>query len=399
MNVVFVLQESSYNKHLSLFSGDRETQPLLSRYKERMELFPNFFSSFAGSINARFACFTGMYPVRDYNQFTLRRIDAKSLFEVLHEKGYATSVFYSSYFDYTGFRDYLRGRDVDGMFDADTMPGERKTKQVSWGLREEETLGAMQNQIKQFASTRQKFFMTYIPAAPHNPYDGTPERFRKYQRQKFRDFTQDYCNEMLYMDWIITSIVDQLKESGLLDKTLVVITSDHGEMLGEDGGPIGHGWALTPELANVPLIIMNPDKRGYSINQTVGSQVDLLPTILDILGISCPANQLYQGVSLHSTNAQTDRVIYLNSFGQYAVIQGRNIFVGDRTEKPSDSRIKAFTMQNKGARTTFLESQTQPSLPCSIGDFDAFQENLLRNYAHYRNLVHPLNTALSSSSR
>src|SRR5262249_37407934 len=66
LNVLVVFMESSYNKYLSLFGGDYETQPLLSKYKDRMELFPNFFSVFASSIHARFATFTSLYPVRDY---------------------------------------------------------------------------------------------------------------------------------------------------------------------------------------------------------------------------------------------------------------------------------------------------------------------------------------------
>ena len=91
------------------------------------------------------------------------------------------------------------------------------------------------------------------------------------------------------MDWVMASIVDQLKESGLLDKTLVVITNDHGERTGADGGPIGHGWVITPELANAPLIIMDPQNPGYHLNYTLGSQIDLLPTLLDLLKIPVPA--------------------------------------------------------------------------------------------------------------
>ena len=58
--------ESSYNQHLSLFGSREETQPLLSKYKDRMEIFPNFFSNFAGSIHARFASFTSLYPTEDF---------------------------------------------------------------------------------------------------------------------------------------------------------------------------------------------------------------------------------------------------------------------------------------------------------------------------------------------
>src|SRR5207245_1772593 len=89
LNVLLVFMESAYNQHLSLFGASEETQPRLSKYKERMEIFPNFFSNFASSIHARFAAFTGLYPVRDFNAFTLERVPVKSLFEVLHDHGYA----------------------------------------------------------------------------------------------------------------------------------------------------------------------------------------------------------------------------------------------------------------------------------------------------------------------
>ena len=59
LNVVLIFLESSYNQHLSLFGSSEATQPLLSKYKDRMELFPNFFSNFAGSIQARFATLHG----------------------------------------------------------------------------------------------------------------------------------------------------------------------------------------------------------------------------------------------------------------------------------------------------------------------------------------------------
>ena len=132
LNVLVVFMESSYNKHLSLFGSTEDTQPELSRYKDRMELFPNFFSAFTGSIHARFATFTSLYPSLDFHAFTQERVPVKSLFEVLHDHGYTCSMFYSSFFDYTGFRDFLKNRGLDEMYDADTMPGQRSTQRVAW---------------------------------------------------------------------------------------------------------------------------------------------------------------------------------------------------------------------------------------------------------------------------
>lgn len=385
MNVVIIFQESTYNKHLSLFDSTNDTEPLLSQYKDRMELFPNFYSSFAASINARFAAFSGLYPVDDFNAFTTHHVPVKSLFEALHDAGYSNSLFYSSYFDYTGFRDFLRGRQIEELHDADTMPGNPPAG-VSWGLREDETLGAITNQIKKFAAAKQKFSLTYVPAAPHNPFDGIPERFKKYPRGDVGDYSGSYLNELIFMDWIVSSIVDQLKDSGLLDNTLIVITGDHGEMLGENKGPAGHGWAFTPELQNVPLILLNPKRPGYRINDALGSQVDMLPTILDLLGIPLPAGQLYQGTSLYSANADPGRTIYLNTFLQYGVFRSGYLFQGEGEQAGG-----CYAYTNEGPRTIFKELERAPVDMAGerplMAPFRRFQANFLHNYSDYCRLA------------
>ncbi len=387
MNVVVIFQESTYNSYLSLFSGTNDTEPLLSAYKDRMELFPNFYSSFQGSINARFATFTGLYPVGDFNVFTSHHVPVRSLFEILHDNGYSSSMFYSSYFDYTGFRDFLRGRNIDEMYDADTMPGDR-TNMVSWGLREDETLNAINEQIKKYAANGQKFCLTYVPAAPHNPFDGVPPQFKKNLISAYGDFEPSYLNDLYFMDWVVTSIVDQLKDSGLLDKTLVVITGDHGEMLGQNHGPVGHGWAFAPDLGNVPLIILNPNRPGYHVNDTLGSQVDMLPTLLDLLGIPLPPGQLYQGTSLYSADADPKRTIYLSSFLQYGIFESGVLHCGERGRKNHPTGVADYySFTNDGARTIFRPLDSAPSgvtnSSDSMSDFDRFQANFLHNYAEY----------------
>jgi phosphoglycerol transferase MdoB-like AlkP superfamily enzyme len=391
LNVVLIFQESSYNEYLSLFDGKIDTEPLLSQYKNRMELFPNFFSNFAASMNARFATFTGLYPVMNVADFTEKHVPVKSIFGILHDHGYACSLFYSSYLDYTGFRDFLRGRGLDPYYGATTMPVPHKLPPVTWGLREEETLAAMQDQIKKYAAEKKKFFMTYVPAAPHNPFDVTPDRFRKFKIQQMGDFTPLYLNSLDYMDWIIASLIDQLKTSGLLNNTLVIITDDHGEMLGQNGGPTGHGWAVTPKLTNIPLIIMDPAHPGYHINDAIGSQVDLLPTILDRLHIPLPAGQIYEGTSLDSANPESGRFIYLNSFSQYGIIHGNHLICGDRETGEANAATldKNYDITNQAARTFFPKTDDPDfSLP-NISEFDTFQKSLLAHYAYYCQMLQP----------
>ena len=111
------------------------------------------------------------------------------MFDVLHDHGYECTMFYSSYFDYTSFRDFLKQRGLAAMYDADTMPGPRKTTPVAWGLKEEETTAAIRAQIQSYAAHQHKFFLTYVPAAPHNPFDGTPAQFKKFKPGTIGDFT------------------------------------------------------------------------------------------------------------------------------------------------------------------------------------------------------------------
>src|SRR5260370_39428333 len=100
-------------------------------------------------------------------------------------------------------------------------------------------------------------------------------------------------------------------------------------MLGEHGGPIGEGLHLSPELVNTPLIIMDPRKGGYRLNYTIGSQVDLLPTMLDLLAIPAPCEELYEGRSLAKTGARDGHLIYLSSMQEYAVIDENRLLLAD----------------------------------------------------------------------
>jgi arylsulfatase A-like enzyme len=98
--------------------------------------------------------------------------------------------------------------------------------------------------------------------------------------------------------------VEGLQERGLWDRTLLVLTSDHGEQLGEEGrpAPFGdgfynvHGHALYEELIHVPLIIRIPGVPGGGRITPVTASIDVMPTILDVLDVPAPPEA--QGRSL-----------------------------------------------------------------------------------------------------
>jgi hypothetical protein len=301
LNVFLIVMESSYNRYLSLFGAPDETQPRLRKYRDRMELFPNFYANFVNSLNARFSVVSGIYPCRPYVTFVNPTLAAPSLFEIFHDRGCQVSLFDSCDRDYQRWNDYLVHRRIDHYFDARNMPGGEKAKKVSWGVQESTSMEAIRSQFQRHAANKERFFLTYMPVAPHMPYDSPSKEFDKFDNgvgDLNNDYTGRYKNQLLYMDWVITGLLDELEGLGLLDKTLVIITNDHGEMVGEDDRKLGHGWNLEPWLANVPLIIMDPEQKTCHVNPVLGSQVDILPTILDVLNLPLPDNEMYQGVSL-----------------------------------------------------------------------------------------------------
>jgi hypothetical protein len=135
---------------------------------------------------------------------------------------------------------------------------------------------------------------------------------------------------------------------------------------------------------------MDPGNPGYHVNDTIGSQVDLLPTVLDLLGIPLPPGQLCQGDSLYSAAAQADRTIYINSLLQYGIIKGRRFICGTRETGNSAADAaddKTFAIVNNGARTVFLKTNSVTATLPPISEFDKFQENLLQNYSYYCQLI------------
>lgn len=397
LNVLLIQMESSYNRHLSLFGAKDETQPLLSKHRDRMEVFPNFYSNFPNSFHARFQILSGLYATTDYVSYINPKLPAKSLPEILHEHGWVTSIFDSCFREYARWGDYIAHRQLDHFYDCNNMPDREQHKAVSWGVDEAVTMRAIRRQIAEHARKGERFFLMYLPVAPHMPFDLPDRRFARFDivRGFFEnDYTAAYKNLLLYMDWIYASIIGELETNGLLDRTLVIITNDHGEMLGDEAGKLGHGWNLEPPLANTPLIVMDPRRRkeGFRINYTPGSQVDVLPTLLDLLGIEPPAGELYQGVSLYGPSATPNRPIYITSYRHRALVEQGTYVLEDPKLNGVNGRhwTQMYAVRNDGPRTLFEPVQRAADVSGRLDRFQRFQISFITHYTQYRDGVRAL---------
>ena len=137
------------------------------------------------------------------------------------------------------------------------------------------------------------FFVWSHILDPHNPYlqvDGAPDFGRAP--------VDRYNSQIAFVDAQIGRIVEALEDAGLADRTLIALTSDHGQEFGEHGNRF-HGRSLYNEVMRVPLIVYDPRAEpGVAPNVVTEpvSAIDVGPTLLDLAGIDRPAGK--NGVSL-----------------------------------------------------------------------------------------------------
>jgi arylsulfatase A-like enzyme len=116
-----------------------------------------------------------------------------------------------------------------------------------------------------------------------------------------------YDGAIAFLDFKIGEMVDYLKRNGLFERTMIIITSDHGEALGNRGF-LAHNVSVYQDQVHVPLIVKYPGSRGSGRVEDLVSHVDILPTILDVAGLA-PRPDL-PGVSLLRLNSKSDRAIF-----------------------------------------------------------------------------------------
>jgi arylsulfatase A-like enzyme len=104
-----------------------------------------------------------------------------------------------------------------------------------------------------------------------------------------------YDSNVSYQDDLVRQLLDKLKEWGIADETMVVITADHGDEQWEDGR-VGHGGSLRESLIRVPLVVAYPPLFPAGIVEEGVDTIDILPTLLDAMGKPVPADM--QGESL-----------------------------------------------------------------------------------------------------
>jgi len=144
---------------------------------------------------------------------------------------------------------------------------------------------------------------------PHDPYT-PPEPFRT-------DYADDpYSGEVAFVDAELGRLFDALEKSGALAKTVVIVTSDHGEAFGEKE-EFRHGFFAYNNTLHVPLFIHVPGAAPATVAENA-CHVDILPTVCDLLGLPIPAHVQGESlVPLIGGRPRRNPLIYFESMAPY----------------------------------------------------------------------------------
>lgn len=301
-NVIVVVLESTGTQFLSVYGSSYQTTPHLEAEAANSLVFGNFYSNAGYTLQSMMPLVLSLYPGTEWKIYASisPHLSGTSLAEVLHHSGYRTAFMTSQGLDYQGIRHFYenRGFDVVEGFEEFQKQGVG-TALSSWGMDDPPMFDGMLKWIDQ--APGKPFYLMAWTQQSHHPYPAAPG-------QRLLDLTRSasgakspelnrYLNAVHLADEQLGRLFAGLRERGLADSTLVVITGDHGEGFGFPHPWLFHGTALYQEGVNVPLILWNPKLFNPGRrSDAVGAHVDLNPTIADLLGISPPA--AWQGTSL-----------------------------------------------------------------------------------------------------
>jgi len=230
---------------------------------------------------------TGTYPtfhgVRDNGGFLVPQ-EMATLAELMQQNGYRTSAYVAAYVLDSkwgldqGFEEYFDNFDLS------------KYKTISLGNVQRPGNEVIDEVLPWLEKHQNEKFFTWIHLYdPHTPYEPPAPYDQKYP-------AQPYLGEIAYTDSQLARLWAFLEEKDLVDNTVLVFASDHGESLGEHHES-AHGFFIYQEGVHVPLIFVTPFEQTFGISQPQPvSLVDVMPTILDLADIPIPSQ--IQGHSL-----------------------------------------------------------------------------------------------------
>ena len=343
MRTVLVLMDTLNRRYLKTYDENAVgITPNIDRFSRDCVIYDSHYIGSAPCMPARRDIFTGRMQFLERGWGGIEPFDI-TLPQVLRENGVYTHITtdHTHYFEIGGENycdlfntwDYHRGQEFDAWVSSVRQPWVdpegygRKSPQYllnrSRFLTEEEfpTPKTFRSACDWAEDNRgcDDFFLMVESFDPHEPFDCPEEYLRMYHdTYEGREFNWSsyapvteppdavahlekcYLATLTMTDRWFGRFIDSLKKNGLYEDTLIILTTDHGHMLGEHGFTVKNFMHAYNEMAHIPLMMKRPGKenRGKRVTQLT-QNIDLMPTILE--HHNCRIPERVKGISLVKT--------------------------------------------------------------------------------------------------
>ena len=284
LNIIVITIDTLRWDYVSIYGQGYAQTPKLDRLAEEGILFKSCVAQIPLTLPSHTTILSGTYPLYHHvidNSGIQVPNQLQLISEILRNHGFSTSAFIGSYVLHRktgmnqGFEYYADEFEVkDKIFSPESL--QKSSDEVLAEAKEWLT-----------KNKKNKFFTWIHLFDPHSPYTPPSPYKERYPSNPYR-------GEVEYVDNQLGQFIVFLKNEGLYDQTLIIVTSDHGEGLG-DHGEKEHGFFLYESTVRVPLILRAPFDFPVKYVVQIVEHVDIVPTILDLLDMPIPEN--CQGVS------------------------------------------------------------------------------------------------------
>jgi arylsulfatase A-like enzyme len=275
-NVVFVLLESWNFDYVDSFAGSSHgVTPHFDALAREGLRFTRFFAAGQRSIDGIQATLTGIPTLKG-----MPRIDTgigvsnfSRLGGLVRERGYSTLFVQSSDRDSFKIQGIATAAGFDAFYGREDIPLLLDYPQPDGAIFgwDHETLQFMKQRIDEMP---QPFLAYAFTGTTHEPYADLPARFM--QRENEPNGVNGYLNTLGYADWSVGQFMAAARQMPWFDNTLFIFTADHANH---------YQTGALHQRFHTPLLLYAPKWIAAGESRVVGSQLDVMPTILDLLGI------------------------------------------------------------------------------------------------------------------
>ncbi len=291
-NVIVIQVESLDSQAVDYNINDEPVMPFLHKFKNQSVYFQNFFAQHSGgqSSDADLSTLTSLLPVQNHvGLYTADYDRIQSLVEVLKERGYTSLAMSPVSFVFHDKTSSYPRIGFDFFYGSESYTGQAS----GWYAKDwnfyDQSVGMIKN-------SPQPFFVYLVTTQSHGPFknysEATKAKFN-FDNADLSELEINYLLSVHEVDQALERFFKEILESGLLDNTILVIYGDH----------VGRGLDRPGCVAEcIPLFIYHRNLPA-SVETTVGSHLDIAPTILDLLDASEPVGWL--GTSLFYEGRKT----------------------------------------------------------------------------------------------